>query len=178
MNNVKKSALSVKVLAINTMNEYAAKFVEYEMKHFFQFIGQSIFKVDGSVKAKFAHEKLSFKGQLDDGTFFDAHYWFETRRSFDLVTKICINGGSYDVQPTTAFCQYEETRTELFALNDSGELMESTRQKEDYSIRYNEADIQALANAAKQAAAAYESAERAVPYLFRRIVGVQRLTNS
>lgn len=83
----KKSQKEIKVLAINTLYEHAQKMYEYEMQHFSQFIGKDIFKVDGSVKAKFAHYKIEqISGQLADGTHYHTHYWFEETKKHNHFT--------------------------------------------------------------------------------------------
>ena len=71
MTQTKKTQLEIKVLSINTINEYALKCIEHELKFYSQFIGLDIFKVDGSIKQKYLHEKISFEGKLKDGTYFN-----------------------------------------------------------------------------------------------------------
>jgi len=134
---LKKSNQEVKVLAINTLYEWAEKFFNYEKDHFSQFVGVDIFKVDGSIKKKYEHEKMSFRGKLPDGTFCDAHYWFtHSYNDFRITVKICVNGGSYDVKPTTAFCQYEEQGITLFK-TQNGVLLETAPDIDFLKTRYN-----------------------------------------
>jgi len=171
---MKKSNLEVKILAINTLNEYAKKCFEYEKEHFSQFIGKNIFKVDGSIKQKFEHEKLYFKGNLPDGTFFDVHYWFTSSYSFDICIKICVNGGSWDVHPHTAFCQYETDKLELFALTKEKELKESTREGSNFT-QYNIDDIIKGAKIIEEAKQNYEKALEHVPYIFRDVLYIKRI---
>ena len=174
---VKKSNVEVKVLAINTLYEWAEKFYQYEKQHFQQFIGKAIFKVDGSVKAKFDHEKMSHKGQLPDGTWVNAHYWFTSRyNSFDIHVKICVNGGSYDVKPSTAFCQYEEQTVELFKINEAGELVENSNDISWLKKRYDVAELTSTANDVKKAAEVYEAALNKMPWIFREVFYLERLS--
>lgn len=170
----KKTNLEVKVLAINTLYEYAQKFYEYEKKHFSQFIGKDIFKVDGSIKAKYEHERLSFKGQLPDGTWYNAHYWFESKYSFDIHVKICVNGGSYDVKPTTAFCQYEEISIKLFDIKD-GSLIETESAPDFLNKRYEVSELIQQANEIKELAKRYEYEADKFPYIFKQVCDIQRL---
>jgi hypothetical protein len=173
----KKTREEIKVLAINTLYECAAKFYQYEKEHFNKFIGQAIFKVDGSVKAKFEHDKMTFKGQLPDGTFVNAHYWFTSRYSFDMTVKICINGGSYDVKPNTAFCQYEETTIELFKIDKDGKIQEASNNPDYLNTRYHLSDLKKISEEIKEAAKVYELTENKMPYIFRETFYIQRLTN-
>lgn len=46
--STKLSQPEIKVLAVNTLNEYAERFYQIEKGHYGQFIGVDIFKIDGS----------------------------------------------------------------------------------------------------------------------------------
>jgi len=176
MNNVKKTQAEIKVMAINTLYEYAEKYILHEMDRISAFIGLDIFKVDGSFKAKYDAPKLSDKLQLPDGTFVNAHYWFnQYTNGFDINVKICINGGSYDVKPVTAFCQYEQQSFTIFNKNE-GRLIDT---KKDFSYlkkRYNVNELQTIANDIKDAAKVYESEYDKMPYIFSDTFGVKRLS--
>lgn len=169
------NAIEQKVTAVNLMHKYAKEFIEYEMNHFNQYLGIDIFKVDGSIKQKYEHEKLSYKGQLNDGTWYDVHYWFESRYSFDIHVKLCINGGSYDVKPSTAFCHYEEQSFELFKL-DKNKLAKSERTNESLDVRYDITELQIIANQIKIAQKVYESEFEKMPYQFRDVFNVKRIS--
>ena len=171
----KKSNVEVKVIALNLLNEYAAKYLNYERTHFSQFLGKDIFKVDGSVKAKFDHDKLSDKFQMPDGTWVDVHYWFTKAYGyFNIHIKICVNGGSYDVKPTTAFCQYEEMTLTLFEVKDG--LVETTQQDNDLTIRYDVAELQAIAAEIKQAGEVYNRVYEKMPHRFTDVFYLSRLS--
>ena len=60
-NLVKKTQAEIKVLAINTLYEYAEKYINHERQRLTAFIGMDIFKVDGSFKQKYDSPKLSDK---------------------------------------------------------------------------------------------------------------------
>ena len=174
---VKKSNVEVKVLAVNTLYEWAEKFYQYEKQHFQQFVGKAIFKADGSIKSKYEHQKISHEGRLADGTYVHAHYWFTSRyNSFDIHVKICVNGGSYDDKPSTAFCQYEERAIELFKINEAGELVENSNDIEWLKKRYDVAELTAIANDVKEAAKVYEAAHEKMPYIFQEVFYIERLT--
>ena len=174
---MKKSNVEVKVLALNTLYEYAKKFIQYEKEFYSKFIGINIFKVDGSIKAKYEHERLSFRGKLPDGAFVDVHYWFNSSYSFDIHIKLCINGGSYDDKPVTAFCQYEELTSTLFELKDNV----LTAKDNDISYldkRYNVEELTAKAKQVKELAEKYETLYNTFPYQFKDVFYLNRLTRS
>jgi hypothetical protein len=172
----KKTAKEIKILAINTLYEYANKFYEYEKQHFAQFVGIDIFKVDGSIKQKYTHDKLYFKGNLLDGTYFDAHYWFTYSHGwFDINVKICINGGSYDVKPVTAFCQYENQSITLFK-TENNKLIETNTDISFLDNRYNLNELQSIAQDIKTVAQQYEQAVNKMPYIFKQVFDIERLT--
>jgi hypothetical protein len=173
----KKTQSEIKVLAINTLYEYAQKYYEYEKNRLLPFVGLNIFKVDGSLKAKYDADKLSDKIQLSDGTFVDAHYWFyNSSYSFDIRVKICINGGSYDVHPTTAFCQYEEISLTLFK-KDNDKLADTDTDISFLHKRYDVNELRQIAANIKLAAIEYEKEAGKMPYQFNSVFGLQRLTN-
>lgn len=173
---VKKSNQEVKTLAINNLYKYAKQFFQYERAHFLQFLGQSIFKVDGSVKAKYDHEKQSYKGQLEDGTWVNAHYWFTSNYGyFDMIVKICVNGGTYDVKPSTAFCQYDELSLTMFKIED-GKLIDSHSDISYLDTVYNLPDLQKAANEIEEAKKHYQKTVEKMPYIFRDVFWIERLT--
>lgn len=173
----KKSNKEVKVIAINVLHEYAKQFYEYEKKHFSQFLGVDIFKVNGSLKAKYEHDKIDFSGQLKDGTFVNANYWFTySYNSFDIHVKICVNGGTYDVRPATAFCQYEEMTLTLFKTDSDNKLIETDNDISHLSTRYNLADLVKIETEINEAKKNYEAAENKMPYRFRDVFYIGRIT--
>jgi len=172
----KKSNAEVKVLAMNTLYEWAEKFFNYEKEHFTQFLGVDIFKVDGTIKKKYEHEKMSFTGKMPDGTFVNAHYWFtHSYNDFRMHVKICVNGGSYDVRPNTAYCQYEEQGLTIFN-TDNGVLLPTESDTAFLKTRFDVAELSAIAGNIKKAAEAYEYAVNAMPYRFREVFYIERLT--
>lgn len=178
MNNVttKKTQAEIKVLAINTLYEYAQKYINHEKERLTPFIGLDVFKVDGSFKQKYDSPKLSDKLQLADGTWVDAHYWFKHYSTdFGICVKICVNGGSYDVKPTTAFCQYEEQYFSLFNKVD-GKLVATEIDRDYLNTRYDVAQLTSIANTIKEAAKVYEAAADKMPYIFRDTFYLDRLT--
>ena len=172
----KKTQAEIKVLAINTLYEYAQKYVTHEKIRLDAFIGLDIFKVDGSFKQKYDSPKLSDTLTLPDGTFVNAHYWFKHYSTdFGIYVKICVNGGSYDVQPNTAFCQYEEQYFSLFNKVD-GKLVATEIDRDYLNTRYDVAQLTAIATTIKEAAKVYEAEADKMPYLFRDTFYLSRLT--
>ena len=175
----KKSNKEIKVLAINTLYEYAKKILDYEKEHFSKFLGVNIFKVDGSIKAKFEHENLTFKGNLPDGTRFDVNYWFTySYNELKVNVKLCINGGSYDVKPITAFCQYEEQQLTIFKTNPAGQLIETISDVSFLDQRFDLAELTKIAEGIKAKAAEYEAEVKKMNYLFKYVFDIERLTRS
>ncbi len=174
----KKSNVEVKVLAINTLYKYALLTIEQEINHFKKFIGIDIFKVDGSIKQKYINpDSKVFEGKLEDGTYYHVHSWYKVGYGcFDLCVKICINGGSYDVKPTTAFCQYEEVRTTMFDLVEGSKLKETNTDRSYLQTVYNVEDLTRKAENVKNAAKVYETAQNSMPYIFRDVFYIERLT--
>lgn len=179
MNQTKKTQLEVNVIAYNEFYKHAKICFDYEKEFYSQFIGKAIFKVDGTIKEKYKHESQTFDYKLPDGTHFTCNYWFRCEYGrFDINIKTCINGGSYDVKPVTAFCKYTEESYTMFDINANGEIVESAILRDGPQvIEYNQNDLLELAAKAKEAAEAYEKAAGEVPYIFRSVLGVQRLTN-
>lgn len=118
---------------------------------------------------------LTFTGQLPDGTHYDVHYWFQLAHGyFDMQIKCCVNGGSYDVKPVTAFCEYQETTYTLMEFRE-GQLCETTRNNNDYSGRYDADAITKKAAALKQKEEEYEKLISSFPYLFKGVMNIRSL---
>lgn len=174
---MKKSNLQVKILALNLLNEYAPAYFEQATKHFEQFIGVEPYKVDGTLKAKYMLKLNEVKGKID-GAYFDIHAWIKpSSYSIDVNIKICVSGGSYDVHPNTAFCQYDTMTLEVVRIKD-GKISQRERQPNDFTIRHSESEILAAAAEVKKAAEAYEQALSKVYYEFRDILYLSRLTRA
>lgn len=174
---MKKTQLEIKVMAVNQLNKFSREFYAHAMRHFAPFLGQDIFKVDGSLKKKFSYNTPSFEGRLPDGTYINAHCWVSlSHGSFDLTVKICVNGGSYDVQPVTAFCQYEQKTIELFTVKN-GILLESEYQKDKSYLEkvYSVEELQTAAADIIEAGKKYAQLVDSFPYIFRDVCGVKAL---
>jgi hypothetical protein len=174
---MKKTNLQVKILALNLLNEYAPMYFEQATKHFEQFIGVDPFKVDGTLKAKYALKFEDTQGERENA-YFHINAWVKsTSYSIDINIKICVSGGSYDVHPNTAFCQYNTMTLEIVRVKE-GKISQRERQPNDFTVRYSESEILAAAAEVKKAAEAYENALSKVYYEFRDILYLSRLTRS
>lgn len=171
----KKTAAEVKALAINTLYEYAEKYINHEKQRLSAFIGLDVFKVDGSFKQKYDSAKLSDSLKLSDGTFVSADYWFKHYSStFDICVKICVHGGNYEDK--TYFCEYQEQSFTLFNKVDS-KLVATDIDREWLKNRFDAAKLQAIADKIKEAAKVYDAELEKMPYQFRNTFWLQRLTN-
>lgn len=172
----KKSNEEVKVLAINCLEEWSEKFHNYEREYFAKLVGIDPFKNDGTLKKKYEHQKQDFTGQLADGTYLNAHYWYEhSYNELRMRVKICVNGGSYDVRPSTAFCQYEEKSLTLYK-TENGVLINTDTEAEHLATKYDLSELQGIAAEIKEAAAVYEAVAAKMPYRFREVFHIKRLT--
>lgn len=173
---MKKTALEIKVMAVNLLREYAKQFIAYELEHFNQFIGVDIFKVDGSIKAKYDHEKLTVEKRLPDGTWLTIHYWFKKyNTSLDMQIKLCINGGKHE--DNTAFTHYENLSATMYNLDDNT-LQPADVDRSYLDIRYNEKDLTEQAAKIKAAAEKYRAELDKMPYDFREIFYIERLVRN
>ena len=173
---MKKTALQIKIQALNMLNSYAQAYFEQATKHFEQFIGVEPYKVDGSLKAKYVLKFEPAEGNTVDGTHYHVHAWMKERTyGLDLEVKICISGGSYDDKPATAFCQYESLSLMICIVKD-GKLAARDIENYDFSVQYNEQQILNAAEEVKKAAERYEQALMTVPHYFRDILYIERLT--
>jgi len=175
---MKKSQLEVSVIAHNAMARFFPIARAAKVAHFSKFIGKSIFKVNGSLMEKCKETNgFSFDGMIEDGTTHCSVQTWVSLRNYSsdamyLTVKICVNGGSYD--DNSYFCQYLTETSDIFKYD--GTLgAECTPY---FPASFDLEAIKAAAKEAIEAAKVYESAMNKVPYQFRGLANVQRLTNS
>lgn len=171
----KLTAIEQKVLAINLLNDHMKIMAQEEIEFFTPAIGKDIFKQYFVLKAKYDHSREEIKGTTPEGVYFNTHCWLTKEYDgFYLNAKICINGGSYDVQPSTAFCLYENGSVKLFDVvkvqreNKIDYVLENpTTDFSKLDVRYDVAELEAQALKVKEAADQYRAALESVPYIFR-----------
>jgi hypothetical protein len=164
-----------KVRAINALNKYAAQVYEHEKKHFQQFEGLDIFKVNGEIKQKYQHDKMQpVEEKNEHGEHVSIHYYMEKNNyNLQFKVKICLNGGSYDVTPSTAFCLYEYKT--LYIMNIESGVLKPCGYVQDFE-QYDADKLTKAAHEAHEAAKVYKEKADAVPHIFREILNVDRLT--
>jgi len=98
-----------------------------------------------------------------------------------LDGKICVNGGSYDVRPSTAFCHYEDSSIRMFSVLEGNKISESEFYKSEFarlSVKYDVNELAVKANQVHAAAIAYRAVVDTVPYIFRETLNAERLTRN
>jgi hypothetical protein len=173
---MKKSNLEVRILAVNTLNQYAKAIIDHEVNHFRQFVGLDILKTDLSIKKKFQHESLpEFSGILDDGTHFCVNYWIEcSQYSFRINIKSCVNGGSYEDR--SYFCEYYKDVFYPFDFRD-GILCENVNEQANRIEQlFNETDLLIMAEEVKKLEKEYSEKLANIPHQFREVMDIRRLS--
>lgn len=172
--------LDKKTMAVNLLNKYGAEILNYEIKHFEQFEGLDIFKNDMTIKKKYQHEAHpQIEGKTKEGFFYYVSYYIENRSgSFGaLRIKICLNGGSHE--ENTAFAIYENLTLYPYDIKQN----KININRKGYGLnagdlpQYNAEEMQEQAKKVQEIAKKYEEALANIPYQFRDILNVQRLTN-
>jgi hypothetical protein len=174
------TSLQKKTLAINLLNKYGAEILKYEIQHFEKFEGIDIFKNDMTIKKKYEHDQYpEIKGKTPEGYFYQVSYYLSNQNgSFgSLRIKICLNGGSQEER--NSFAIYEDLT--LYPYNIKENKINIDRNayglNEGDLPQYNAEEMQEQAKKVEELAKQYEKAVSNVPYLFRNILNVQRLTN-
>jgi hypothetical protein len=111
------------ILAANLLNARTKEILAYELPHFLQFVGKDIIDAKGRIKAKYDHERLEFPREMFTeygGYGISTSYFLDYKyNKLNLSVTVCINGGSYEVKPNTAFTHYAKgSETILNAINN------------------------------------------------------------
>jgi len=174
------TTLQKKTLAVNLLNKYGLEILNYEIKHFEKFEGIDIFKNDMTIKKKYEHDQHpEIKGKTPEGYFYHVSYYLSNQNtSFgSLRIKICLTGGSQEER--NSFTIYEDLT--LYPYNIKENKINIDRNayglNEGDLPQYNAEEMQEQAKKVEELAKQYEKAVSNVPYLFRNILNVQRLTN-
>jgi len=166
------SSLEIKVLAVNTLNEYAKKIIAHEVAGFKKLIGVDAYKADGSLKAKYHFDKLeSVSQKLSDNWLSVEYFRDRSEYSVAISIKVCINGGSYEVTPATAFCHYEN-QTFYVARIENGKIESKELDLSMLDEKFTAAKLLKLNKEVENAAAAYDKAKSAIDHRFREVLHV------
>ena len=164
------------IIAINILYAYAEKVVDYELSKLVPLIGMKVLKADGALMKKHEYEKIPPSKGTKYGIHFDVHYWVEvTKYSYMLNFKCCINGGSYEVKPSTAFAHYEDVCIYLFEREDSVLTKQYNKDHLEFlKKRYRKEDVLSLATKAQDALTQYDNAVKDIPHPFRQVLGFKK----
>lgn len=116
--------LTLEIQAQNALKAFAKTILSAVLPQLTQFIGKKIFLGDGSKSKIFNIDINKFAPAPIKGMHVQAHATYLTNDYGKLQLKvgICLNGGSYDVTPKTAFCKYLDRQIELGILKDGQNL--------------------------------------------------------
>jgi len=172
------------VNAINLLHKEANKIIHLYIDHFNKFEGQKICNVGGEIGKKFAIRLPGIDGNFE-GAKYNIHSWIETtNHSLIIRVKICLNGGSYDIQPSTAFCIYREINFYAFEIShswDNTELNGVLKINPNYLFKpfktnFKAIELQKIATKVKKAAENYNKIADSMPYQFKDLFYIERLT--
>lgn len=168
--------LELKVLAVNTLQLHAKRILDYEIEQLTKLVGIDCFKVDGSLKQKYMYPNLKRISEKFGKNWLTVDYWSDkTEYDYRIHVKICINGGSYDVSPSTAFCIYQDESYYPFDIKD-GKLKAKTN---DYSFLnevFSVEKLEVLSDKVKEIATQYEKMRDKIDYRFHGVLNIERLT--
>jgi hypothetical protein len=177
------TSLQAKILSLNNLNKDAILIFNHEKKQLLPYVGQNILKNDGSFKAKIKLEKLEIQSLKFTAYGFEWHkqtsYYFKNQYGFlSIEVTTCINGGGVDRCGVSKHCIYERQTFDLFKIDTDGKLQELETERNIFQSKdFEELEILENAKKVKEAAKVYEEILNAVPYEFRNVLYLQRLTN-
>lgn len=175
----KATSLQTQILCVNTLYSHSKEIIAKEIDFLTPLIGKDILKVDGSFKAKYEHEKTSYKYKVNDYGFdfwIDTHYHFKSGYGkLSITVTTSVHGGGYDKNGVNCNSNQQSQTFDLFTL-DNGILAGIIETDRSYlDTPYNEAEILAAAEKTSEAAKQYDAVLQTVPYLFRDALYLQRL---
>lgn len=168
----KLTSLEIKIMAVNALQEHAKRILAHEIAGFKKLIGVDAFKVDGSMKAKYHFDKMERVSQKFGENWLSVDYYRDkTDSSIRISIKVCINGGSYEVTPSTAFCIYHEESYYIANIVD-GKIEAKNLDLKFLDQKFTVASLQKLQKQAEQAAEAYNKAKSAIDHRFRQVLDI------
>jgi hypothetical protein len=152
---------------VNFLNEYIPQIVTTVKNQLDPHIGKPIFTVNGSWRKSVNWQYEPVKKQLANGDWLSVEYYVQQQyRYVDLHIKVCLNGGSHNVTPSTAFTIYQRQSLTIYTVDDNGNIVDFDVDLTPYTEKYTVETIMTQANAAELKAKEYEAAREKVPYRF------------
>ena len=178
---MKRTQLNIHVQGLNLLNTYTTEFVPKVLEALTGLIGAKIFLANGDKSKKLVAIALPTRTKGLDiftDTFVDySFYLTESYGSLQMRISLCINGGSYDVKPTTAFTQYFDKTVHLGDIKDgvlqSLVSVEDAAKNSGLDTRFDEASILASAETYNIAAEELDKLKNKVPHQVRHLLGIK-----
>ena len=152
-----------KVRSLNNHYKAVEAIVKYETEYFtpIQTNPADLFKVDGSLKKKYKHERLEYKKEENGFHILSTYYLKLSHSGEHLLVNIrtCTSGGSYEDRTYT--CIYEESTVEIG--------------KEYNSILLSVEDIEKQLEAVEKAKQEYKKVADAIPYEIRECLRIKSI---
>lgn len=176
----KATALQTNILAANKLNEVIPAIIEYEKVRLLPLMEKDIFKIDGSLKAKYQFNKMSFDSQEIEAYGFKwwvrTTYYTEIKHGeYRIVINVNVSGGGADKNGVNSNSSSHGKTIPLFSVKETTLIVEHQINLSDYDVRYDEETILKAANNVKEAKTAYELAVGAVPYQFRECLYITNI---
>jgi len=161
--------------AVNFLNEYIPIIVDEVKTQLDPHIGKPIFKSDGSWRKSVNWKYKPIKKQLPNGDWLDVSYYVRQQMGYiDLNINLCLNGGSYDVHPTTGFTIYQKQSLVIYTVDScdffsrwDGNIVDFNIDLEQYNVRYTVESILQQAEIVKTEAIKFGSQVDKIPFRFR-----------
>lgn len=156
--------LEYNILASNILSRAVKEIVNYEMLHFDKFIGMDIFKVDGELKKKFEHDKITIKPKTRDGVFVHVTYYLEYKyRELNAKINVTVYGNGFNADDSACTTLYK---------TENGLLVKADTDRSYLDIIYNLEDLQKQADEIKEAEKVYNKLAEKFPYKFRHLFNI------
>jgi len=179
--NAKRTTAEVTAEGMNQLNQYSVKLLNQLLPQLRGMMDKKLFTVTGEKSATLKKlvplPDLSGKKENPDRYINYSFYFNNSNTGVWLNVRVCINGGSYDVKPNTAYTQYFDTSYYVGTLKD-GKILESVQDIEniirDHSLEvfYTEEKIQADIRAYNEAKNKARDLYNAIPYIIQKAMNV------
>jgi hypothetical protein len=116
---VKPTQIQLTIAGQNSLNKASLEILQAIVPQVQKFEGKSILIATG-LSAKFKIDKPEITADKLPNGFSSCNYYFDyTRHSLWLKVRVCLNGGSHEAKPSTAYCQYFEVSYHLGEINNT-----------------------------------------------------------